>query len=215
MLTENQILENKIKFLKLIEQINIPGANTAELVEYLDNGGFFEAPASTNYHNNYKGGLCEHSLNVYYQLCNLYELYKNQLPYEYEPSTLIVCGLLHDISKTNYYELYAKNEKYYHEDGKKHDNGGSFDWVVVDGYKVKDSHDRFLCGTHEENSVYLVARFIPLMEEEYVAILNHHAGLGQSNQNYDSSAIANRYPLQPLLHAADYLSTFIMERAVK
>ena len=51
-----------------------------------------------------------------------------------------------------------------------------------------------------------------LSEEEMVAILNHHAGVGQANQNYDLSAIANKYPLQPLLHMADYLSTFILER---
>lgn len=212
-LTETQIEENKYKFLKLIEQITIPGANTAELVAFLDKDGFFEAPASTNYHNNYKGGLCKHSLNVYYQLCNLYELYKDKLPYEYDQNSLLICGLLHDISKVGYYETFIKNEKVYSDSGSKHDNMGSFDWVSTEAYKVKDAHDRFLAGTHEENSMLLVGRYIPLSEEEMVAILNHHAGVGQANQNYDSSPIANKYPLQPLLHAADYLSTFILERA--
>lgn len=213
MLTNEQILENKKTFLKLISEISIPNADTEGLVNYLEQGGFFTDPASTQYHNNYEGGLCEHSLNVYNALVRLYDLYKPYLPYEYDKNTLLVVGLLHDISKTGYYEKYTRNEKHYYPSGSKHDNGGAFDWIAVDAYKVRDAHDRFIFGTHEENSMILVGKYIPLTEEEMLAICNHHSGLGTINVNYDLSAIANKYPLQPLLHAADYLSTFIKERA--
>ena len=217
MLTNEQIIQNKMTFLKLISEIDIPGADTQGLVGFLDTPddkgmNFFNAPASTIYHNNYEGGLCEHSLNVYYTLVELYEKFKDRLPYQYDKNTLLICGLLHDISKNGFYEKYTRNEKHYHAGGSKHDNGGAFDWIAVDAYKTKDAHDRILFGTHEENSMYLLGRYIPLSEEEMVAILNHHAGVGQANQNYDLSAIANKYPLQPLLHMADYLSTFILER---
>lgn len=212
MLNKNQIEQNRAEFLKLLAEVNIEGARIQELVEFLDNGDFFTAPASTMYHNNYEGGLCEHSLNVYRNLVNLYELYKPNLPYTYDPSTLIVMGLLHDISKTNFYESYIMNKKIYSEKGSKSDNQGKFDWFAEQAYKTKDAHSRFLAGTHEENSMILVAKYIPLMEEEMVALLNHHGGIGNNNANYDLSAISNRYPLLPLLHAADYLSTFINER---
>lgn len=212
MLNKDQIAQNRIEFLKLISEISIPGAKIQELVEFLDQGDFFTAPASTLYHNNYEGGLCEHSLNVYHNLVSLYEKFKPNLPYEYDNNTLLICGLLHDISKTNFYESYVMNKKIYSEKGSKSDNQGKFDWFAEQAYKTKEAKDRFLAGTHEENSMLILAKYIPLMEEEMIAIMNHHAGLGDTKVNYDLSAVSNRYPLLPLLHSADYLATFILER---
>ena len=74
-LTEKQIEENKIKFLKLIAEIDIEGADTNGLVSYLDENGFFESPASTVYHSGYKGGLCQHSLNVFEIIQDLAQKY--------------------------------------------------------------------------------------------------------------------------------------------
>lgn len=212
MLTAEQIEANKIEFLKLIAEINIEGADTQGLVEWLDSSDFFTAPASTQYHANYKGGLCEHSLNVYKNLVTLYNQYKSMLPYEYDKNSLLVVGLLHDISKTNYYEMYVANKKIYSENGMKHDNMGKFDWFAEEAYKVKDAHDRFVGGTHGFNSMMLVSKYIPLMFEESVAILNHHAGMDDKNATYDLSAILNKYPLATLLHLADMVSCYIYER---
>lgn len=212
MLNKDQIEKNKLTFLQLIGEINIPGADIQGLIGFLESSDFFYAPASTIYHNNYEGGLCEHSLNVYYNLKMLYEKFKNNLPCEYDQNSLLICGLLHDLSKANFYEMYTKNEKVYNPQGTKHDNMGKFDWVAVSAYKTKDAHNRFLAGTHEENSMLLIGRYIPLSHEEMVAIMNHHAGLGDTKVNYDLSAVSNAYPLLPLLHSADYLATFILER---
>ena len=68
MLTRDQIEQNKQKFLELIASIQIDGADTEGLVNYLFSTDFFTAPASTIYHCNYDGGLCEHFLNVYFNL---------------------------------------------------------------------------------------------------------------------------------------------------
>lgn len=211
MLKPEQIEANKIEFLKLISEINIEGADTQGLVDFLDSGDFFTAPASTIYHCNYKGGLCEHSLHVYHNLVSLYEQYKDYVP-EYDKNSLLVVGLLHDISKTNFYEMYVANKKIYSENGLKHDNMGKFDWFAEEAFKVKDVHDRFVGGTHEENSMLIISKYIPLSFEEIIAISHHQAVPSEGEPIRDMSAILNKYPLVTLLQMADYLSTFIFER---
>lgn len=208
MLNNDQIIENKNKFLQLISEIDIPGADTQGLVEYLCNSDFFEAPASTQYHCNYAGGLCYHSLNVYNNLQQLCDIYA---PGKYEKSSIIAVALLHDISKTNFYEKYVANKKIYSPNGSKHDNQGNFDWFAEEAYKVKDAKDRFLGGEHGFNSLMIANQYIPFTYEESISLLHHHAGLGESKQLIDMSAIMNRYSLVALLHSADFLSTFILE----
>ena len=212
MLTDEQIANNKDEFLRLISQINIEGADTQGLVDFLDGSDFFSAPASTMYHENFKGGLCDHSLHVYHNLEILYNQYKDILPKEYSKDTLIVVGLLHDISKTNTYEEYVMNKKVYTKQGLKHDNMGNFDWFAESAYKLKDVHDRFVVGTHEETSMILISKYIPLSLEETIAVMHHQAVPSEGQVLRDMSAILNRYPLVTLLQMADYISTFINER---
>ena len=209
--SEDVRLANKQKFIDLLRKIQRPNANIDGLIKKLETSDFFTAPASTKYHNAYKGGLVEHCLNVYYNLTHLVDI--KGLKSEIDETSIIICGLLHDLSKMNFYEVYYKNKKVYSENGSKYDNLGFFDWVSEECYKVKDAHDRFIFGNHEETAEFMVRSFIPLSVEESVAILNHHGGMG-----YDSippSTISdkyNRYPLTSLLHAADFLSTYIDER---
>ena len=198
MLTEEQIAENKITFFFFLSENDVPGADTQGLVEYLDHIGFFTSPASTKYHCNWRGGLCLHSLNVYHNLEKLVNMYA---PGKYSKNTLLITGLLHDISKTGFYDEYSRNVK---------DSEGK--WTQVMEYRVKDAHDRFLAGTHEENSMLLTGQFIPLSQEELIAIMNHHLHTNDGNTFMDQSAILNKYPLVTLLHTADLLSTFIDER---
>lgn len=203
----------KADFIDLLREIKRPNANIEGLINKLESSDFFQAPASTKYHNSYIGGLLEHSLNVYYNLYSLVEL-KGLLPY-IDPDSMLICGLLHDMSKMNYYELYVRNEKVYHEDGTKYDSIGNFDWESNLYFKVKDPNDRFIYGNHEETSEFMIKTYIPLTVEESVAILNHHGGKG-----YDSIPIQhisdkyNKYPLSSLLHTADMLATYIDENEI-
>ena len=57
------------RFEKLAEQY-IPDEKI-DLLIWLDNHGFFNAPASTKYHGNYDGGLADHSLEVAESLIEL------------------------------------------------------------------------------------------------------------------------------------------------
>ena len=214
-LSEQQILDNKNEFLQLLSKIQIQNADTAGLANYLLNSDFFEAPASTKYHCNFKGGLCLHSLNVYKNLKHLYESYKDLIDLKIDEDSLLICGLFHDISKTNFYEVSIGNKKVYSDQGSKHDNMGKFDWVSVESYKVRDPENRFIAGTHEENSVLILSRFIPLNQDETVAIMNHHMHTGDGIQFMDQTYICNQYPLAVLLHIADFMSSFIMEGTAK
>ena len=208
MLTNEQIENNKARYLKLISEIEIEGSDTQGLAEYLLTSDFFTAPASTLYHNNFEGGLCAHCLNVYDSIKTLADIYA---PGKYEDSTLIVVALLHDLAKVNFYEKYVANKKIYNPNGSKHDNQGNFDWFAEEAYKVRDVKDRFIGGEHGFNSMIIANKYIPMTYEETLAILHHHVGIGESKQLSDLSAILNKYPLITLLHMADFLSTFIKE----
>lgn len=200
----------KQDFINILNKVERSNANIEDLVKKLESSDFFRAPASTKYHNAFIGGLVEHSLNVYYNLKSLVEL-KGLKEFITEDS-IIICGLLHDISKMNFYELYAKNEKVYHEQGSKFDELGRFDWEAHMAFKIKSPDDRFIFGNHEETSEFMIKTYIPLTVDESVAILNHHGGMG-----YDSIPIStisdkyNKYPLSSLLHMADFLATYVDE----
>lgn len=210
MIPENVIETNKETFCTFLRQIRRTGARIDDLIKKLEGSDFFYAPASTKYHNSVRGGLCDHSLNVYY---NLRSLVKNKhLEEKISEESILICGLLHDMSKINIYEKTIRNKKVYHEMGKKYDNMGNFDWIAEESYQMVDVKDRFLYGNHEETSEYMIRTYIPLKLEESVAILTHHGSLSYDCVPIDSVALKyERYPLACLLHIADMISTYIDE----
>jgi len=197
-MTDNLIAENKQRYLDLIKSINVEGSDIPRLINWLNSSDFFEAPASTKYHGAYKGGLCEHSLNVYDTLC---DLARNFCLHEYSEDTLKIVALMHDISKANYYEQYNRNVK---------DMNGN--WTQVVEYKVRDNKDRFIYGNHEQNSEFIAHTFFPLSVEESCAILHHHGGMGFDSSQVDLTPIYNKYSLACLLHVADMISCYIKEK---
>ena len=219
MLTEQQIAENKERFIELIRSIDRKGMQTDRLIAQFEASDFFIAPASTIYHNAFRGGLCQHSLNVYDTLCKFVaDMFPMQgtedgiATYTAGPSldSIKIVSLLHDFDKMNKYEKTVRNQKVYSETGSKYDEMGKYDWVSVSAYKRKEVKDTFYVGTHGENSVYMAETFIPLTLEEHVAILNHHSVY--DNPKLDSTAVFNKYSLACLLHLADVASTYILEK---
>lgn len=210
MLTEKQIQGNKDEFLEIVGEIYREKADTEGLVEFLLNSDFFEAPASSKYHCNFKGGLCQHSLNVYKNLKALTSVYT---PGAYTDETLIIISLFHDLSKTNFYTTYTKKFKNYSIKGKFTDEKGKYDWDEEEYYSVKDAKDRLLARDHEVNSCFLLQKYIPLTDEEAIAIMNHHGGWGlDAMKAGEVSAIYEKYTLAILLHMADLASVYIDER---
>ena len=182
------IEKNKKEFEELLLSINRDGVK--ELVEYLNGTDFFNAPASTKYHNSVEGGLCDHSLNVYH---NLVEITKDK---GFDPETLIICALLHDICKTYFYIVEMRN--------KKNDDGV---WVKEPYYTVKDEMPL----GHGEKSCFILSKFIKLTNEELYAIRWHMGGY-EPKENYSYLGDAfNKYPLAVYLHVADLISTYISD----
>ena len=95
----------KEKMLELLKSINRDGID--KLISFLEKTDFFEAPASTRFHGSYAGGLVEHSIKVYEILC---DKVRNS-EYEFDPDTLKISALLHDICKLNYYKVDYRNAK--------------------------------------------------------------------------------------------------------
>ena len=61
---------SKDRFTEIYTQyITRPGAD--KLFAWLETTDFFTAPASTRFHGDYHGGLCEHSIDVGEELVRL------------------------------------------------------------------------------------------------------------------------------------------------
>lgn len=57
-------MDSKERFIEIFNnEVKREGAD--KLLDYIEKSDFFVAPASTRFHGAYKGGLVDHSLNVY------------------------------------------------------------------------------------------------------------------------------------------------------
>lgn len=207
MLIEDQILKNKEKFISLLRQVKREGANIEALIKKLESKGFFEAPASSKYHSNYRGGLCQHSLNVFDNAMIIAQKVESA-PLAFLESlkeSIIITALLHDISKMGFYEEYTKPVfKGYDQTGRKVFDDES-------GYKIRDSKNRYIFGSHSQNSERMVSYYIPLNDEESAAIIWHMGG-ADDFKCPDLSVIYNNYSLAAIIHAADFIATYLNER---
>lgn len=211
MFTDDRIEENRKEIIEKLESIKRQGYDAGGLINWLEEHEFFTSPASTKHHLSTRGGLAEHSLNVFYNLMHLIK-YK-QLDDVISEESAIIVGLLHDISKSGIYEVTSHNFKFYNPSGKKKDEVGLFDWKAEKSYKIKD--DSFVFGNHEMNSEYIASGLIPLTIEESVAILHHMGSMSWDSAKDDIGKVFIKYPLALLLWEADCLATYIDESLVE
>lgn len=204
--TIDKVEKNKQEYISAINLITRP-FDKDELIKMLEETDFFEAPASRSYHNAYKGGLCEHSLNVWKRLVDLNNMMETNL----DSNSMAIVALCHDYAKINYYKLSYRNEKVYSESGSKSDNLGKYDWVSVPTYMTKDAKDRFIYGNHEATSEAITRMYVPLTLEESAAILNHHAGMSADSAKNNIGEVYSRNTLALMLHLADMLCAFVDE----
>lgn len=183
---------NKERFISLCKGIEREGIE--DLLNWLEKSDFYTAPASAQFHGSYKGGLLDHSLNVYDELKNLLEVYENRLNLRFTESTIRIVSLLHDLCKVNFYTTEKRNRK---------DSNGQ--WESYDFYTVKEK----LCyGGHGSKSVFIAQNFINLTAEEAVAINCH---MSSWDGNKDVGKAFEQFPLAWLVHVADEASTFLIE----
>ncbi len=191
----------KKQFLEIYQKnITRPGGD--KLLAWLERSDFFTAPASSRFHLSREGGLCEHSLNVYFRLKKLI-MFENNLDQteELEPAlaeTLAICGLLHDVCKVNYYKVEMRNKK---------DEYGQ--WYQVPFYTTED----LVPYGHGEKSVYIISSFIHLSREEAMAIRWHMGGFDDTvkGNSFLVGRAFNLFPLALQLHIADMQASYLDE----
>ena len=169
------------------------------LLDYLQNkSDFFTAPASAKFHGAYSGGLCEHSVNVYHCLVDYLERERVQELYglEYDPESVAIAALLHDVCKIGCYKAGTRNVK----------NDETGQWEKVQTYFFEDP----LPYGHGEKSVYILSGFMKLRREEAMAIRWHMGFSGQEDARMVGQAL-EKYPLAFALSVADMEATYFLE----
>ena len=190
--TNEKTMTAKERFISLCEEISREGIK--ELMGWLENNDFYTAPASARFHGAYNGGLVEHSLNVYDELCRLLSVYPEV---QISTETALICSLFHDLCKINMYDTEKRNRK--NSDGV---------WESYDAYTIKE---KFCYGGHGAKSVFLIQHFMHLTPEEAVAIHCHMSSWEDGAGRSVGSAF-EQFPLAWLVHVADEAATFIKEK---
>lgn len=174
----------KDEAMPMIEQYFTPD-EAAVVLKFLNDHGFWDAPASTKYHGNYPGGLAEHSLAVAKNLMLLTE--KLGLKWK-RPMSPFVIGLLHDVCKMDQYELLSAG---------------------AEGYQYRYRTDS-IYSHHGEKSICMLASCITLTEEE-IACIRWHMGAYETDTNewkYYGNAI-KKFPNVLWTHTADMMASHI------
>ena len=205
------------QFEELMSAIERPGID--KLMDYIRKSDFYTAPASTKFHLSCKGGLLQHSLNVYEAMKHRLEMEGGGLVYKVadytvakiDEDSLKIVTLLHDLCKTNFYEEGTRNQKTYDKAKVanaqrwqiKEDSNGKFIWETVPTYAVNDKNPY----GHGEKSVMMIEEFMKLSMEERYAI-RWHMGMGDCtyNQIQAFNASCEKFPLVLLLHNAEEAS---------
>lgn len=190
----------KEQFIEVYKN-NITRDGSDRLIEFLiSKSDFFVAPASTRFHGNYKGGLLDHSMNVYECLKGFLEsdYVKNNYNWNYSNETIAIVALLHDICKVNCYKVSMRN--------KKDENG---QWIKVPYYTFEDS----LPYGHGEKSVYMISGYMRLTREEAFAI-RYHMGFSEEKNTNNVGKAFEMFPLAFALSTADMLATNYKDKKV-
>ena len=196
--------EMKEEFLNLLRSTEREGIE--DLIEALEEMGFFTSPASANHHLNVEGGLLEHSLNTCKAAMAIYEGLKPLDPSmekEVRRDSIILSSLLHDVCKSDIYKRSVKKRK---------NNVGQ--WEDVEGYSV--SYKNFPMGHGEKSVILLLCNGLSLYDDEMLAIRWHMGAWGinmnsfEDQRCYDTSR--KLYPLVSIIQAADGLAASILER---
>ena len=162
------------------------------VIGWLHKTDFYTAPASTQYHESYIGGLCQHSINVANAAADLCELpiFKDKV----NKHSAILIALIHDWCKINYYEPYMRNVK----------NDVTGQWEQKQAFKYKGAQ---LPLGHGVSSLYIAQKFFNLSLDESLAI-RWHMGKWRCTDSEDSElqSANENYPLVHLIQFADQLS---------
>lgn len=191
------IAANKERYLDLLAKAVGDDYIFLEIKDWLEEGDFFEAPASTKFHLHVEGGLCQHSLNVRDQLFKLCEVFNVSVS---DISKNIV-ALTHDWCKIDVYEKSSRRVP--------PERTASGKWETEDIFIKNDAYHL----GHASKSIYLVQRFLVLTMEEIEAIAGHMGSTDLSTMfnSFDLNSLFTQNPLAVCLHLADMSASYLIE----
>ena len=204
MTTNIDISKAKQEFTELLQSTQREGIN--DVINDLDEMGFFEAPASAGHHLNIAGGLVQHSLNTCRAALAVYEGMMKLEPYlerEVKRESVIIASLLHDVCKSDIYKRSIKKRK-----------NSIGQWEDSEGYKI--TYKNFPMGHGEKSVVLLLCSGLQLYDDEMLAIRWHMGAWGINMNSYEDQRCYDTarmlYPLVSIVQTADGLAASIMER---
>lgn len=181
-----------------------------DLVSYMDEVGFFEAPCSGGNHLCCKYGLVQHTRNVMMAAENVGYALLGKAEYEKIRNSVIIASALHDLGKCGDFgkQLYVpniiKNKKY-----KKSDPDAESEYIQSEA-KPFERNKNLTNIPHSFKSACIAWRFIDLTEDEEFAIM-YHDGLYDRETGGMAIIPGHETPLYIIIHTADLWSAKITE----
>ena len=179
--------------------IKRPGIDN--LLKYLEQTDFFDAPASTKYHGSYPGGLVQHCIDVYNALHDeLAFIFGDNYLSVYSEESIAIVSLFHDLCKVDRYVAGTRNikdpvTKQWHEEPTYFYNQNAFEMG------------------HGAASVFTLQKFIDLKDNEAQAIFWHMGAYDISNY-MNLNGLGSAYSKNTLafaLHRADMMATYVTD----
>lgn len=174
--------------------LDIKREGIEDLVAAMEDAGYFEAPASAQYHGAYAGALAEHSVNVLDYARSLAIAWNGKKWYEEHRESIVLCALLHDLGKCGQFgkPLYVPNIL---KSGEQSDK------------KPYEQNKDLMTLPHEIVSVIEATKYIDLTEDEQRAIAWHNGLYGVFK--YDIQG--KETPLYMIIHFADMWVSRVVE----
>lgn len=204
---ENKIEGNKQRLIKWCKAYIVSDKNKEGLerfLDFLEKSDFYTAPASTRFHSNMDGGLCEHTLKVIsrmFKVCNAELPPEETKTAEFKEKAFIV-ALCHDLCKVDFYKKSERN--------KKDENGN---WYSYPYWEIEDQ----LPMGHGEKSLYIAQKYFDLSDEMAIAI-RWHMGFSDAaykGGSYDIGSAFSSYPFALYLSIADTMASLLDEEVTK
>lgn len=196
--------ELKKEFISLLRSTERDGVE--DLLEELEELGFFVAPASSRFHLNNDGGLVEHSLNVCRIALGIREQMismNKDMEHFLQKDSVIIAALLHDVCKA---DIYKKTQK------KRRDKNGNI--TTTEGWKL--DYTNFPMGHGEKSVIVCLRAGLAMSDFEILAMRWHMSSWDLPFQSADikenMNTARNICPLCSVIQTADTLATNILER---
>lgn len=203
------LAKNRDEFIGLVRKY-IKRDGVENLLRWLDKTDFYVAPATAGYRLSVEGGLVQHSLNTFYRMVELANMYYGKEPADdnfyngdtpdaesaFTMENIALVALFHAIYKA---DVYVKDYRNMKIDGK---------WEQVEYYRWDEA---FVYGRGAK-SVYILQQFMRLYTDEAQAIRFHTAGREDVNTGmFDASfyRVYEESPIAVLLFLAEQMAYWL------